>query len=672
MVLVGSMMLIAACLSSTAVGAVTRAPAGSSRLAGRALAGTNVFGWGFADPDAVASNGTDLFVASSIGYLTELNATTGSFVRTINGDFEPDAIAVDGNFVWVADDNDAITEVSATSGAIVRTIERDPHSTTPVTTAIAVSANGDDVWVAWLVKGVAAVSEVDASDGKVVRTLSAARYHLEFDDTSASGAFDPVLAIAGTRVFVASQGLNVNTLQTVDWITELTTSGSLVRVFLGAKYHLEDPISIATRGALVWVAVAAGSVTELSATNAGFVRVLRAGYGFNQPAAIAVAGTDLLVVNAGSDSVTEFAASNGAFVKLIHGVPLDVDEPLALCVVAGTAWISNGQTNSVAELDVSTGALEEVNKGSSYDFAAPAGIAVDATHVWVANRLGNSVTELDAATGALVQVLEGPAYEFDRPVGISDDGSHVWVADAADNSITELDASTGALVQVLGGPSYGFDQPIAVSSDGTHVWVVDLSPSAPAVTELDASSGAIVATIPTSAFLPFPVAIDADGTHVWVANPGDVAELDASDGALVRVIDVSSGLNGGIEGGMGVSSDGVDVWVSNESASTLSEISASSGAVLRTLGRTSGVVEPSAVVSDGTDVFVADCYTCALIVNGTPLAVGTDAVAELSTSGALVEVVHNEFSQPWAIADDGAHVWVSNCDGQSVTELPEH
>ena len=49
-----------------------------------------------------------------------------------------------------------------------------------------------------------------------------------------------------------------------------------------------------------------------------------------------------------------------------------------------------------------------------------------------------------------------------------------------------------------------------------------------------------------------------DGTHVWVATKGDVTvtELDASTGSVIQTIGV-------INLPIGISSDGTHVWVGN-------------------------------------------------------------------------------------------------------------
>jgi YVTN family beta-propeller protein len=105
--------------------------------------------------------------------------------------------------------------------------------------------------------------------------------------------------------------------------------------------------------------------------------------------------------------------------------------------------------------------------------------------------------------------------------------------------------------------------------------------------------------------------VSSDGTHVWVTDAGGVSEIEASSGAVIRTIHV------GREPG-GVSSDGTRVWVTNNFEETVSEIEASSGTVIRTIpvGK-----DPAGVSSDGTHVWVTN--------------VGENTVSEIEASNAL-------------------------------------
>ena len=71
-----------------------------------------------------------------------------------------------------------------------------------------------------------------------------------------------------------------------------------------------------------------------------------------------------------------------------------------------------------------------------------------------------------------------------------------------------------------------------------------------------------------------PDAITSDGTHVWVANlyGNSVTELSASTGALVRVI---RGSSYGFDELEGITSVGNHIWVTNGGGSSVTEFPAS-------------------------------------------------------------------------------------------------
>jgi len=286
------------------------------------------------------------------------------------------------------------------------------------------------------------------------------------------------------------------------------------------------------------------------------------------------------------------------------------ESPSAISSDGVHVWVANGTANTVTELSASTGAVIQVLSGSNYGFADPDAVSSDGTDVWVANA-DNTVTELSASTGALIQVLAGSSYGFDRPDSISSDGADVWVANYGGNSVTELSASTGAAVQVLSGSSYEFDEPDSISSDGTHVWVSSWVNSDPRVTELSASTGALAQVIWDTSYgsdydFSNPTAIYSDGTDVWVANFGDysVSELSASTGQLVRVI---QGPAYQLYGPAAISSDGTHVWVINLENDAVTELSASTGSLIQVLqGTAYGFASPVAISSDGANVWVAN------------------------------------------------------------------
>jgi DNA-binding beta-propeller fold protein YncE len=83
-----------------------------------------------------------------------------------------------------------------------------------------------------------------------------------------------------------------------------------------------------------------------------------------------------------------------------------------------------------------------------------------------------------------------------------------------------------------------------------------------------------------------PQSVTSDGTHVWVANlvGNSVTELSASTGALIKVI---RGSICGFSEVEGIATGGTHVWVANLGGNSVTELSASTGALVRVIGGSS-------------------------------------------------------------------------------------
>ena len=148
-----------------------------------------------------------------------------------------------------------------------------------------------------------------------------------------------------------------------------------------------------------------------------------------------------------------------------------------------------------------------------------------------------------------------------------------------------------------------------------------------------------------------PVGISSDGIHVWVPNLTDntVTELNASDGSLVQTIPVGAGPKW-------LSTDGTHVWVANFTDNTVTELNASDGSLVQNIFVGS---QPKGISSDGTHVWVTSGGT----------GPGNGTVTELNVSdGSLVQTTAVG-AGPYGISSDGTHVWVANTTDNTVTEL---
>jgi prepilin-type N-terminal cleavage/methylation domain-containing protein len=282
---------------------------------------------------------------------------------------------------------------------------------------------------------------------------------------------------------------------------------------------------------------------------------------------------------------------------------------------------------------------------------SPYSVSTDGTHVWAGSTGGShSVVEFDATTGAPIQTIAMPG----QPVGISSDGTHVWVSTAfvSGNAVVELDASTGAVLQTIPVTS----SPEGISSDGTHVWVAltgsNADPGAnTGVAEIDASTGSVIQTIS----IPGTAQIQdvySDGTDVWVADYGfgKITELDASTGAILQSFHDSSGEAYGITAGAG------HVWVANYGG-TVTQYDATTGTLQATI--TVGTA-PTNVAFDGTHLWVSDSnYGNTSGGDVSEIDISTDSVINTITS----------ISSPQDVSAHGTNIWATDTGNGYIDQL---
>ena len=129
-----------------------------------------------------------------------------------------------------------------------------------------------------------------------------------------------------------------------------------------------------------------------------------------------------------------------------------------------------------------------------------------------------------------------------------------------------------------------------------------------------------------------------------------MTELSASTGSVVRTI--NNLVNGAIP--YGISSDGTHVWVAALNTGTVTELSAATGAIIKNI---TDDPAPYGIWSDGTHVWVTN-YSY-------------NTVFELDAStGSLVQNIGlGSEADPDAVASDGTHAWVVDFGTSKVSEI---
>ena len=314
-------------------------------------------------------------------------------------------------------------------------------------------------------------------------------------------------------------------------------------------------------------------------------------------------------------------ASANSFVPRL--TTIGFNQPSGLATLNGKIWVTNLGSNTVTELSGS-GALLRIISAARDDLRSPQAIVATGGHLFIANKWG-SITELNGSNGSLVRVIGGPSFHFSDPVALAVNGLDLWVVNKSGNTLTEILTTTGHLVRVIFNHSRipaPFSGPNALTVAGGNLWVTNGTGST--VTELRASSGALVQTLvsPTYQFSS-PDGVAYDGTNIWVTNSATnaVSELAATTGALVQVI-TNSSLNGGY-----------------------------------------GFNLPSVVLSGAGYIYVVSPP------GSSPM------VTQINrTSGDSIWMMCNtnwnfNFSNPDALAINGANLWVANAGNNTLTEM---
>lgn len=324
--------------------AATTAPVGAAPHVTRTFVAA---AYTFNEPDSIATNGTDTWVANyGDNSVTEFNSSGGLVKVLKGGDLAFDgmlSITIDHGDLFVANyGGNSVTEFSASSGNVVRVMRGSGYS---FAHPLGVVATGADVWVL----SERSVTEVSDASGPVVRVLSGSPYDF---------SLPLALTSNGTDAWVANSASNT--------ITEFAVAtGKYVATLSGSSYDFDDPSGLVRVGSNVWVAScgAGGNCSE------------SAGAG-----------------------LTEFSQSSGAEVNYVSGTTGHFAGSEAIVSSGSHLWVA--ANDALVEASSSTGKVVATLSGSSYGFDGACALALTGNHLWVTNCSNNSVTEVTTTTGA--------------------------------------------------------------------------------------------------------------------------------------------------------------------------------------------------------------------------------------------------------------------------------
>jgi len=201
------------------------------------------------------------------------------------------------------------------------------------------------------------------------------------------------------------------------------------------------------------------------------------------------------------------------------------------------------------------------------------------------------------------------------------------------------------------GPNFGL--PTGVAASNGRLWIANFKGG---VTEVSASSGVVIRKIPNRGNLIDPVAIVAQGAFVWVASyaMSSVTEINANSGAVLRVA------TQGISGPTALAISGNRLWVDNYGNNSLTELNLATGSPIMELHSASyGFNQSLNIAVGGGKVWVAND-------NG-------NSVTEIqASSGRLVELLNSSsdrLAEPYSLAFANGYLFVTNSVPASISVI---
>ncbi len=325
----------------------------------------------------------------------------------------------------------------------------------------------------------------------------------------------------------------------------------------------------------------------------------------------------------------------------------------------------------------------------------------------------NNVTTIAGSAGANGSTDgTGAAARFYHPFGITTDGTNLYVTDHSNSTIRKIVISTPAVTTIAGsagangstdgtGAAARFYHPFGITTDGTNLYVTDYGSSTIrkivistlAVTTIAGSAGTIGSADGTGAAATFnyPTGITTDGTNLYVTDTynGTIREIKISTGTVTTVAG-SAGAIGSADGTgtaatfyypTGITTDGTNLYVSDNGNSTIRKIVISTGAVATVAGSagTIGSVDstgtaatfnyPIGISTDGTNLYVTDSGNNRIrkiVISTGAVTTVAGGIAIGSADGVGAAAL---FNYPSGITIDGTNLYVTDTDNNTIRKI---
>lgn len=362
--------------------------------------------------------------------------------------------------------------------------------------------------------------------------------------------------------------------------------------------------------------------------------------------------------------------------------------------------------------------------GSSYDvdgavffarFYMPMGITSDGTNLYIADTGNNKIRKIVLRTGVVTTLAGsgemgdldglGIAASFNKPSGIFSDSTNLYIADSGNNKIRMVTIATGVVTTVAGSGASGstngagmaasFKNPLGITGDGTSLFIADTYNNE--IRKIAIATG-IVTTLAgsgtrgnldasgTAASFNNPNGITSDGTHLYIADSGNnkIRMVAIATGVVTTV--AGSGAKGDVDGAgteanfdnpVGVISDGANLYIVDGGNNRIRMLALGSGVVTTLVGSSGGDVDgvgtatrlaaPSAITSDGTDLYTVESENQKV----RKIVIETRTVTTIAGVGFGADGTGKSasFFEPYGITTNGAYLYVADTSIEKIRKI---
>jgi sugar lactone lactonase YvrE len=270
-----------------------------------------------------------------------------------------------------------------------------------------------------------------------------------------------------------------------------------------------------------------------------------------------------------------------------------------------------------------SGVRNDGGTSSEARFNSPRGVTTDGTHLYIADYANHAIRRITissglvesyagtlGATAGATEAAAGSAALFNGPSGITTDGVNLYVADTTNNKIRKIViASTdgeravstiSGLTGAVGtagwldgsGANALFSGPQGIATDGTNLYIADtgnnrirqvrISDGQTSTLAGSGAVGSIDAEIGTNATFYGPSGITTDGAYLYVADSTNnkIRKVQIASPHAVTTIAGSGnaastngvGTDASFYGPKGITTDGLNIFVSDYSGYTIRKI----------------------------------------------------------------------------------------------------